>query len=193
MVLVALFAGLLMPSQAQAVSIGILGGDVDPILPSITNTSFFDLSQDACFFLPSSFYCAAYEVPNSGRTPTDIFSIDFRMTKPNGNNYAATEIGLFTVDGASNLPSLSVSSLFPDGFTFTLFDPSFSSIVCGAVPNFCRADFFADSVDVSSVSIVGVNGVPSEVPEPASLLLCATGVAAIVARRRLARSKRQGL
>lgn len=178
-----------VPSSALAITIGLLGGDVDPILPPITDVGFYSLTGDGCFFL-DGFVCAPYEVPNNSGTRAQIDSIDFRMAKPSGALYSVTEIGLFSVGSDSDLPNLGISPLFSDGFTFRLFDPDFLSLDCGPVPNYCRADFFSDSTDVAAVSVVGVNGVRSPVPEPALLALFGSGLAGILARRRSRRAVR---
>ena len=195
----ALLFGVSIPSPAHAASIGILGGDVDPELPLLTNIGFFDLlpdnpgdPDDPCAFLAGTFFCAAYEVANDGDFPTVIDSIDFRMRKPTGELYSTAEIGLFTVHESSDLTVLGVSSLFDDGFTFALFD--LDSLVCPQPDpefGFCRGDFFSDDPDVAAVSVVGVNGEANPgataVPEPVSLLLVGAGLTGVLTRRRLAR------
>ena len=197
----ALLFGVSIPSPAHAASIGILGGDVDPDLPFITDIGFVNLLEDnpgdpagdPCAFLPNGFFCAAYEVANDGDFPTVIDSIDFRMRKPTGELYSTAEIGeFFTVHEDSDLSTLVASTLFADEFTFTLFD--FDSLVCplpGGESSFCRADFFSDDPNVVAVSVVGVNGVANPgatlVPEPVALLLMGAGLTGVLTRRRLAR------
>ena len=196
----ALLFGVSIPSPVHAASIGILGGDVDPELPLITNIGFFDLlpdnpgnPDDPCAFLAGTFFCAAYEVANDGDFPTVIDSIDFRMRKPTGELYSTADIEPVYVHGFSDLSTLAVSSLFDDGFTFALFD--FDSLVCPPVDDpevssFCRADFFSDSADVAAVSVVGVNGIENPpIPEPVSMLLVGAGLTGVLTRRRLARRR----
>lgn len=179
--LAAVLAIAVAPWTAHSAVIGVLGGDVDPELPLITNPGLFILTADGCGFeADSGFFCAAYEVPNSGDFPTDIDSIDFRITKPGGEFFTTDEIEGISVHGSSDLPFLTESFLFPDGITFRLSDSD--SLNCGPVDTFCRADFYSVFDDVAAVSIVAVNDVPN-VPEPVTLALLGVGAASVAARR----------
>ena len=184
----AVLFGAVAPLSAQAAAIGIRGGNFDP-LPSIYSTAVVELTVTDCAFLPTGFYCAGYDVPNDGEGPTVIDSIDFRMLKGDGSYFSVSEIGLFTVSGLSDLPNFGPSTLFPDGYTFTLYDPLLASLDCVIPGAVCRGDFFSDDPIVAAVQMFGVNGVGNApVPEPASLVL--VGGAALLFARRLRRSRR---
>jgi hypothetical protein len=188
--LAAIIACALNASSAHAIDIGLLGDQVDPEIPLITNIGFFDLTADGCNVLSSSsFFCTDYEVPNdSYYSPTVVDSIDFRILNSDGQFFTIADIGVTLFASAlSDLPNLAASTLFNDGVTLTLYDPLLLSLDCR--PNeFCRAEFFSNSSEVKSVSVVGVNGVANPgataVPEPESLLLFASGLAALLASRR---------
>ena len=196
--LAAVVLGALSASPAQAINIGLLGDQVDPP-PSITDITFFDLTAGGCNVqaVTSGFFCFEYEVqpfnPDSEARPgTVIDSIDFRIVNTAGQYFTTGDINetLSAANASINdLPNLIASPLFADGVTLRLYDSS--SLNCFPGHSDCRAEFFSDSPDVASVSIVGVNGVQNfgatAVPEPATLLLFGMGIIGLGAGRRFRR------
>jgi hypothetical protein len=179
-------AGLivLVPAlSASAASVGLDGGNSDPIL--ITDPSWQLLSEDNCVFsitlLPADYRCALYD----GSAFSNISSIDFRLRNGGFNRIAFP--GRIDVDPNSALPDFAESTLFPDGFTFSLSsDSPFDCLVCVFFSS--HPDGIGDPLWVSIVAVNGVaNPGTSSVPEPATILLLTP--AAFFARRRRARGR----
>jgi hypothetical protein len=180
-------------APAHAALIGLLGGDYDP-------QSIFDPAFNPLVFpcptaaeLPTPYSCALYDIftePPPESEPFIINSIDFRLVDSSGAFFDIGDIGetLFADEEFSDLDNLAASSLFDDGFTFTLFD---ESIFC---PPDCQAAFFASDGSVAKISIVGVNGIANPgaapIPEPASVLLVGSACAALAVRRARLRAQR---
>jgi hypothetical protein len=179
---------------ARAASIGLLGGNFDP-------QSIFDPAFNELVFpcpttaeLPAPYSCALYDIftePPPEEEPFIINSIDFRLLDPSGSFFDTGDIGetLFVDSENSDLDNFAASSLFDDGFTFTLFD---DSIFC---PPTCLAAFFSRDPSVAKVCIVGVTGIVNPgagpIPEPATLFLVGPAWAAIAMRRRWLKARRE--
>jgi hypothetical protein len=177
---------------AHAALIGLLGGNFDP--QSIFDPTFNDLLFPCPITaeLPVDYSCALYDIfTEPPPEPFVISSIDFRLLNPAGGFFDTGDIGetLFADTENSDLDNFAASSLFADGFTFTLFD---DSIFC---PPDCQAAFFSDDPSVAKVSIVGVNGIANPgaapIPEPATLFLVGPAWAVIAVRRRWLKARRE--
>jgi hypothetical protein len=190
--LVLLLLALSTPAvPAHAAMVGLHGGDYDP--QSIFDPAFNGLSPcPTTAELPLLYSCAVYEIipeptPGSGFV---VSRIDFRLLSPSGGFLGTGEIGetLFADGAFSDLGNFAASSLFDDGFTFTLFD---HSILC---PSDCEAAFFSSDRSIASVSIVGVNGIANPgvvaIPEPATLFLVGPVWAALAVRRTCLKARR---
>jgi hypothetical protein len=158
--------------SASAATVGLGGGDSDPQL--ITDPTYQMLAEGHCLgFYEITYRCALYDATqfalNGG-----ITSIDFRLRDENFNPIAFPDS--ITADPLSALQTLTVSTLFPDGFTFRL--SSTTPLVCFTCIFFSLPD--GNEFDPRWVSIVNVTGVP----EPATLLLMGP-VVALGLRRRL--------
>ncbi len=185
--LVLLVLALSTPAvPAHAAMVGLHGGDYDPqsIFDPVSNQLALPCPTTA--ELPLLYSCALFEIlaetpPES--EPFVVNSIDFRLLSASGGLLGTGEIGatLFADAAFSDLDNLAASSLFDDGFTFTLFD---DSIFC---PPDCEAAFFSSDGSIVSVSIVGVNGIANPgvapIPEPATLFLVGPVWAALAVRR----------
>ena len=157
--------------SASAATVGLGGGDSDP--QSITDPTYQMLAQGHCLgFYTIVYRCAIYDATPFALTG-GITSIDFRLLDEN-NNQIAWPDGI-TADALSDLPTLTQSTLFPDGFTFRL--SSTTPLVCFTCIFFSLPD--GDEFDPRWVSIVNVEGVP----EPATLLLMGPAVALALRRR----------
>lgn len=163
--------------SASAATVGLDGGDTDPI--PLTDPTWQELTVPNCAFaehLPATGYrCALYD----GSMIAVLTSIDFRL-KDGNESLIPYPDGITGDTFYSLLPLLTVSPLFPDGYTFRL----------TGSPDHCNTCVFFGShpdglADPMFVSIVGVNGIanPVFVPEPATLVLF--GPAALIALRRL--------
>jgi hypothetical protein len=178
---------------AHAAMIGLHGGDFDP--QSIFDPAFNPLALPCpAAELPSPYSCALYEILAEPPPPSQTFvvnSIDFRLLSPSGGLLGTGEIGetLFADGDFSDLGNLAASSLFDDGFTFTLFD---DSIFC---PDDCEAAFFSSDRSIASVSVVGVNGVANPgvtaIPEPATLFLVGPAWGALAVHRARLKARRE--
>jgi hypothetical protein len=170
--------------SASAATVGLDGGDTDPI--PLTDPTWQELMGANCAVaehpLPADYRCALYD----GTAVALLTSIDFRL-KDGNNDLIPAPDGITGDTIAVLLPFFSVSPLFPDGYTFRL-----------TGSGHCDTCVFFSShpgglEDPLFVSIVGVNGVPNPdtelIPEPATLVLFGPG--AMIALRRLrARRKR---
>lgn len=110
----------------------------------------------------------------------DILSIDFLVTTTNPLFFQSLRVG----DGSA----LTTIELIPGGFRlFNEFGPG----ICPDGPSTCPVDVLITLADLApedlgtSITVTAVN--TTQVPEPAAVAFVATGLAAVVARRRRSR------
>jgi len=190
-------AAILVPVFACAVSVGnargaiiSVGGDECGTDPLLGLTFTLPPPLVSCSSSPDPVQGIAGAVSPAGTTGTlygsDILSVDFLVTPTNLSFLPSLTVG--------ESSALTMIQLIPGGFR--LFNPSGPGI-CPDGPSTCPVDVlitltglapedFGTSFTVSAVNTT------QRVPEPATIALVATGLAAVFARKRRSRRSSGG-
>ena len=184
--LVPVFACAMSVGNARAAIISVSGDEcgTDPLLGL---TFSLPLPLVSCSSSPDPIQGTAGFVSPAGAPGTlygsDILSVDFLVTPANPSFFDSLEVG--------EESALTMIELIPGGFR--LFNPSGPGI-CPDGPSTCPVDVLITITDVdpedlgTAFMVAAVND--TRVPEPVTIALVSTGLAAVIARR--GRSRRSG-